>query len=155
MFQCYTSGMYKPDCDIKFADFRIQRLNFGLNKEFDASNQHTEVHTEFKIHHELHGTVLKVFLGIRFRDSAEHKTPFILNIEGAATFKLQYPPASTDIQPLVKQYCAAAMFPYLRETIADITRRAGFPPLHIPQVDFTRAFDQDSDSTPLPSHSLH
>jgi preprotein translocase subunit SecB len=147
--------MYKPDSDITFADFRILRLNFELNKDFDPSKQHTEVHTEFKIHHELQDTTLKVYLGIKFRDDAKHKTPFKLNIEGAATFKLQHTPSPTEIQPMVKQYCAAAMFPYLRETIADITRRAGFPPLHIPRVDFTRAFEQDSESGALPSYSVH
>lgn len=147
--------MYKPHTDIKFTNFRILRLNFGLNKEFNAVKQHTEVHTEFKIRHELHGTTLKVFLRIKFTDNPDRTTPFMLNIEGEATFKLRHPPAPAEIQPLVKQYCAAAMFPYLRETIADITRRAGFPPLHIPQVDFTRAFEQDPSAGISPSHSLH
>lgn len=148
--------MIKPaPSNMKFTDFRILYLNFALNKEFNAAEQHTEVHTEFKIHHEMHGTTLKVFLGIKFRDNAENKTPFILNIEGAATFKLQHIPTAAEIEPLVKQHCAATMFPYLRETIADITRRAGFPPLHIPQVDFSQAFTQDSDSGSPTSHSLH
>ncbi|MDP3298216.1 MAG: protein-export chaperone SecB [Thermodesulfovibrionia bacterium] len=28
------------------------------------------------------------------------------------------------------------MFPYVRETIADLTRRAGFPPLHLNPINF-------------------
>jgi preprotein translocase subunit SecB len=147
--------MYTPDSDIKFTGFRILHIDFSLNRDFNATSQYTEVHTEFKIHHELRNTALKVYLGIRFRDDAEHGPPFNLEIEAAATFKLQHYPTPDEIQPLVKQYCAAAMFPYLRETIADITRRAGFPPLHIPPVDFSRAFVQDSDHGPVPSHSLH
>ncbi len=148
--------MQTSNPQINFADFRIAHLNFSLNSEFSASEQHAQVHTEFKIRHELQDTSLKVFLAVIFRDSPTHKIPFLLNIEGVATFKLQHQPSDSTVESLVKHHCAAAIFPYLREAIADITRRAGFPPLHIPQVDFAHAFAHESESTgSKPSHSLH
>ncbi|MFA5700077.1 MAG: protein-export chaperone SecB [Desulfuromonas sp.] len=147
--------MHTPAPEINYTDFRITRLNFSLNPEFSAASQQAQVHTEFKIRHELQGTGLKVFMAVIFKDSPTHKVPFLLNIEGVATFKLQHPPSASALQPLVKRHCAPAIFPYLREAIADITRRAGFPPLHIPQVDFAHAFAQESEPGPAPSHSLH
>lgn len=148
--------MHTSNPEIDFTDFRITRLNFSLNTAFSASSQQAQVHTEFKIRHELQETRLKVFLAIIFSDSPSQQTPFLLDIEGVAIFELQHPPSASALQSLVKQHCAASMFPYLRETIADITRRAGFPPLHIPQVDFARAFAQEPNPTgPESSHSLH
>jgi preprotein translocase subunit SecB len=32
--------------------------------------------------------------------------------------------------------CPTILFPYLRETLADLTRRAGFPPLHLQETNF-------------------
>lgn len=147
--------MQTSNPQINFADFRIAHLNFSLNSEFSASEQHAQVHTEFKIRHELQDTRLKVFLAVIFKDSPTQKIPFLLNIEGVAAFKLQQPPSTSAIQSLVKHYCAAAIFPYLREAIADITRRAGFPPLHIPQVDFAQAFAQESESGSTSPNVLH
>ncbi|MDY0212680.1 MAG: protein-export chaperone SecB [Desulfuromonadaceae bacterium] len=147
--------MHTHTPEINFTDFRITRLNFSLNTEFSASSQHAQVHTEFKIRHELQDTRLKVFLAVIFKDSPTHKIPFLLSIEGVATFKLQRPPSASTIQSLVKQYCAAAIFPYLREAIADITRRAGFPPLHIPQVDFAHAFTQEPEPGSASPNVLH
>ena len=51
-------------------------------------------------------------------------------------------------EELRKQYatinCPAIIFPYLRETLADLTRRAAFPPLHLPITNFTKFAQKDT-----------
>lgn len=62
--------------------------------------------------------------------------PFYFNVVSLGFFQF-----SEDVpEKSMKQYqevnCPAIIFPYLREAVADITRRAGFPPLHLPPVNF-------------------
>jgi preprotein translocase subunit SecB len=41
---------------------------------------------------------------------------------------------------LARINCAAMIFPFLREAIADVTRRAGMSPLLLPPVNFLELF---------------
>lgn len=77
--------------------------------------------------------VLTVILKVSFTNG---NIPFFINIEGEGIFSF-----SEEIdKKLIKQFssinCPAIIFPYIRETIADLTRRAGYPPLHMPSVNF-------------------
>ena len=64
--------------------------------------------------------------------------PFYFDVTVAGFFEFTVP---LD-EALRKQYaiinCPAILFPYLRETLADLTRRAGFPPLHLPRTNFVK-----------------
>ncbi|WP_321531774.1 protein-export chaperone SecB [uncultured Desulfuromonas sp.] len=139
-----------PIADFTFLDFRIRRLNFSLNEKFNGKQSSTKVQTEFKIRHERNKNRMRVYMTITF---SEEKAPFHIEIEGMALFDLNRTFEETELELLTNNYCSAAMFPYLREAIADITRRAGFPPLHIPQVDFSRVFSKKSAESAI--HTLH
>ncbi|NSW86690.1 MAG: protein-export chaperone SecB [Syntrophobacteraceae bacterium] len=63
---------------------------------------------------------------------------------------------------LRKQYaavnCPAIIFPYLRETLADLTRRAAFPPLHLPITNFTKFAHKDAgkhEGASVKAETLH
>ena len=140
-----------PISDFTFLDFRIRRLNFSLNEKFSGKQASTKVQTEFKIRHELNNKKrLRVFMNITF---SEENAPFHIDIEGMALFDLNRTFTESELELLTNNYCSAAMFPYLREAIADVTRRAGFPPLHIPQVDFSRVFSKKAGESAV--HTLH
>lgn len=139
-----------PTADFTFLDFRIRRLSFSLNDKFDGKQQQAKVQTEFKIRHELKQNRLRVFMSIAF---SEQTSPFFVDIEGMSLFDLNRSFTEPELEVLTNHYCSVAMFPYMREAIADLTRRAGFPPLHIPQVDFSRVFGQKTAETA--SHTLH
>ena len=143
-----------PIADFTFLDFRIRRLNFSLNEKFNGKQSSTKVQTEFKIRHERRNernkNRLRVYMNITF---SEEKAPFHIEIEGMALFDLNRTFEESELELLTNNYCSAAMFPYLREAIADITRRAGFPPLHIPQVDFSRVFSKKAAESAI--HTLH
>lgn len=138
-----------PTTELTFIDFRVSKLNFSLNGKFNNQGQ-AKVRTEFKIRHELGGQRLKVFLTIQFNDKS---APFSIDLEGAGLFELSRTFTEEELDDLCNNHCSMVMFPYLREVVADITRRAGFPPLHIPQINFAQIFKQQSTSDTL--HTLH
>ena len=135
--------------DASFIDFRIIKINFAVNTAFNGSGQAT-VRTEFKMRHELHNNRLRVFLAIFFDDKS---APFSINIEGMGTFELSCKFNENELENLCSDQCAITIFPYMRETIADITRRAGFPPLQIPQINFQQVFSKQREDNH--QHTLH
>ncbi|MDD3801448.1 protein-export chaperone SecB [Desulfuromonas thiophila] len=118
-------------------DFKLLRLDFALNPRFASATGQAQIQTEFKIRHELQPPHLRVYLTIAFNDA---DGPFRLQAEGLGLFDLPAQRRDAELEQLVNEHCALVLFPYLRELVADITRRAGFPPLHIPHVDFARVF---------------
>lgn len=139
-----------PTSDFSFIDFRIHRLNFSLNEKFNTNKGEAKVQTEFKIRHESRQNRLKVYLSINFDDKT---APFTILLEGVGLFELNREFSEPELDALSNNHCSTVIFPYLREAVADITRRAGFPPLHIPQVDFSRVFNKQTADTQ--AHTLH
>ncbi len=135
--------------DITFLDFRVAKLDFCVNDNLPQSKQ-TTIRTEFKVRHECRANRLKVHLTIFFKDKA---APFSIHLEGVGLFELKQTFTALEIEELSHSHCSTMMFPYMRETIADISRRAGFPPLHIPQIDFNQVFKQQLSPTNI--HTLH
>lgn len=131
----------ETNTELSMLDYRLLRIDFSLNPHFGGNQGQVEVQTEFKIRHEWQPPHLKVFLTISFNDNSG---PFNLSTEGVGLFHVKTTCDDRQLDLMVNQQCSTLLFPYLRELIADITRRAGFPPLHIPHVDFARVFDRKS-----------
>ena len=71
---------------------------------------------------------------------AGDKTVFLIEASQAGVFAIRgVPPAQ--LQAVLAIHCPTVLFPYARETIADATMRAGFPPVHLAPINF-EALDQ-------------
>jgi preprotein translocase subunit SecB len=52
--------------------------------------------------------------------------------------------------------CPQIVYPYLRGNVADVINRAGFPPVHLAEINFQAMFEQQqaqaaaAPSSPLP-----
>jgi len=69
--------------------------------------------------------------------------PLQAEVEMGGLFLVASQPAdATAAARLAEIDCAALIFPYLRETIADLTRRAGLAPLHLPPINFVDFYQQ-------------
>jgi preprotein translocase subunit SecB len=69
--------------------------------------------------------------------------PFNFQILMTGEFELEE--KETDvalIEKLKHINCPAVIFPYLREAIASIVCKAGYPPLHVPLLNFVSIFNQ-------------
>lgn len=66
---------------------------------------------------------------------AGDRTYFLVEAAQAGVFRIQNVPES-DLEPVLAVACANIVFPYLRESVADMVGRAGFPPIYLVPVNF-------------------
>ena len=78
----------------------------------------------------------------------EGNLPFSIHVTTAGLFTFQKLPAKELLQKVIHINCASILFPFLREHIADLTRRAGFPPLLLPPTNFVALYEQGKKTVP-------
>ena len=69
------------------------------------------------------------------------KTLFLVETSQAGVFTIRGVPPD-QLQPVMAINCPNVLFPYARETIADATMRAGFPPVHLAPINFEVLYQQ-------------
>ncbi|MBW2645546.1 MAG: protein-export chaperone SecB [Deltaproteobacteria bacterium] len=123
---------------LKLVSTRIQKLHFEILEEVTSENI----------------VDLKVSLGHAFKYNRKKKqlfvllavnvsgeeAPFKINAELEGYFLLNRQATKKVVTPFAEINCSAILFPYVRETIAEITRRAGFEPFHLDSVNFVEFF---------------
>lgn len=95
----------------------------------------------------------EVVLSVTVIAKQEGTTAYLVEIHQAGLFVAQGF-SSDEIEHLLATFCPATLFPFVREAIADMVGRAGFPRLYIRPVNFdvlhmqrTRADAQSSGET--------
>lgn len=68
------------------------------------------------------------------------KTVFLVEAKQAGIFELRNIPED-QMQPIVAVACPQIIYPYLRASVADIITRAGFPPVHLTEVNFQAMYE--------------
>jgi preprotein translocase subunit SecB len=84
-----------------------------------------------RVNEALFEAVVKVTVTAKVND----KVLFLVEVEQGAIFQVRNVPEA-DMGPLLGVACPNIIFPYARETIADLIMRAGFPPIHLAPVNF-------------------
>ncbi|EYC52536.1 protein-export protein SecB [Hylemonella gracilis str. Niagara R] len=69
------------------------------------------------------------------------KTVFLVEAKQAGIFEIRNVPA-TQMGPVLGVVCPQIVFPYLRGNVADLVQRAGFPPVHLQEINFQALYDQ-------------
>ena len=72
---------------------------------------------------------------------AGEQTVFLVEASQAGVFGIRGVPPD-QLQPVLAIHCPSVLFPYARETIADATMRAGFPPVHLAPINFDALYQQ-------------
>jgi|SRR3989304_5720699 len=134
------------DIKISFEDFRILNLSFSVNSKFEAKGQAIEINPQIAIAKDYDSD--KRTLVVRLRVSLiAGDVPFFFDLESIGSFSFDVSPDEDTIERSASINCPAIMFPYVRETIADLTRRAGFAPLHLQPINFVK-FAERQSTTP-------
>jgi preprotein translocase subunit SecB len=81
-----------------------------------------------------------------FKTQAAYEMPFSLEVEFEALFALSAPVSQDEQEPFLVQVFPQVIFPFMREYVAETTRRAGFPPLLINQSFYPDSPGEVSDS---------
>ena len=68
------------------------------------------------------------------------KTLFLVEAKQAGIFEIRNLPDG-QLQPVLGIACPGIVYPYLRATVADIITRAGFPPVHLAEVNFQAMYE--------------
>jgi preprotein translocase subunit SecB len=78
------------------------------------------------------------------------KTLFLVEASQAGVFAIRGVPPD-QLQPVMAINCPNVLFPYARETIADATMRAGFPPVHLAPINFEALYQQQIAQQQVPA----
>ncbi|HXD04566.1 MAG TPA: protein-export chaperone SecB [Burkholderiaceae bacterium] len=68
------------------------------------------------------------------------RTLFLVEAKQAGIFEIRGLP-DEQMQPVLGIACPQIVYPYLRATVADIISRAGFPPVHLAEMNFQAMYD--------------
>lgn len=113
-----------------FIDHKTVEIIF---KSTGKNPENIEIKPRFEFSHEKKEKQLKVHLGISFNNE---DAPFIFKINTVGLFEFDQDITNEDVESIANVNCAAILYPFLREILADTTRRAGFPPLLLPSINF-------------------
>jgi preprotein translocase subunit SecB len=69
------------------------------------------------------------------------KTVFLVEAKQAGIFEIRNLPPE-QMNAIMGIACPQIVYPYLRGNVADIVTRAGFPPVHLAEINFQAMFDQ-------------
>jgi preprotein translocase subunit SecB len=78
------------------------------------------------------------------------KTLLLVETSQAGIFTIRGIPAE-QMQPMMAINCPNVLFPYARETIADATMRAGFPPIHLAPINFDMLYQEQMAQQKVPA----
>lgn len=71
----------------------------------------------------------------------EDRTVFLVEAKQAGIFEIRNIPED-QIASVVGIACPQIVYPYLRGNVADIINRAGFPPVHLAEINFQAMYEQ-------------
>lgn len=134
------------DFKMTFLDFKVIDLSFSLNSQFKGkkgiSFEHN-IETGIGYNYDAVQRNLKVRLEVSV---SGEKSPYHMKVKGIGAFEFEENQEQEFVKYIAGVNCPAIIYPYIRETIADITRRAGFPPLHLQPVNFAKLYvDRSSE----------
>lgn len=69
------------------------------------------------------------------------RTVFLVEVKQAGIFEIRNLPED-QMQPILGIACPQIVYPYLRANVADIVTRAGFPPVHLAEINFQAMYEQ-------------
>jgi preprotein translocase subunit SecB len=76
----------------------------------------------------------------------DDKVAFLIEAKQAGIFEVRNIP-STQLDSLLGVGCPNIVYPYLRANIADVITRAGFPPVHLSEINFEVFYRQNHRPT--------
>lgn len=124
--------------------FKIQAIkllesHLKINPDFNWDNKPVSVSSSLGVQYAKKNKNVQVILSV---NSDDKNQPFIFNIVLAGLFDFKELPKPKELEKIVNINCAAILFPYVREIVADLTRRADIPPFHIPPVNFVNFYEK-------------
>lgn len=71
----------------------------------------------------------------------QDKVVFLVEVKQAGIFEIRHVPQE-QMGPIIGIACPQIVYPYLRGNVADLIQRAGFPPVHLAEINFQSMYEQ-------------
>jgi preprotein translocase subunit SecB len=71
----------------------------------------------------------------------KERTVFLVEVRQAGIFEIRNLPED-QMGPIMGIACPQIVYPYLRGNVADLIQRAGFPPVHLSEINFQSMYEQ-------------
>jgi preprotein translocase subunit SecB len=71
----------------------------------------------------------------------QDKTVFLVEVKQAGIFEIRHLPQE-QLSQIMGIACPQIVYPYLRGNVADLIQRAGFPPVHLSEINFQAMYEQ-------------
>ena len=85
--------------------------------------------------------VVEVTVTATVTTKIEDKVVFLVEAKQAGIFEVRNLPEE-QMGPVIGIACPQIIYPYLRGNVADLIQRAGFPPVHLAEINFQAMYEQ-------------
>ena len=85
--------------------------------------------------------IVEVTVTATITTKIEDKTVFLVEAKQAGIFEVRNLP-DDQMGPVIGIACPQIIYPYLRGNVADVIQRAGFPPVHLAEINFQAMYEQ-------------
>jgi len=128
-----------PSMNIR--EIRLESVSFQVNPQFRENGGQEGFNYRLNIDTHLNEEDSSLWVRLRVDTPGEKENPdypFFFDLRFVGVFDFSAPIDENSRRQLASINCPAILYPYLRETLADLTRRAGFPSLHLPVTNFMK-----------------
>jgi preprotein translocase subunit SecB len=85
--------------------------------------------------------VYEVSVTATVQTKIKDKTVFLVEAKQSGIFEIRNLPEE-QMGPIMGIACPQIVYPYLRGNVADLIQRAGFPPVHLAEINFQAMYEQ-------------
>ncbi|WP_225783899.1 protein-export chaperone SecB [Xenophilus sp. Marseille-Q4582] len=85
--------------------------------------------------------IFEIVVSATVQTKIEDRTVFLVEAKQAGIFEIRNLPED-QMGPVVGIACPQIVYPYLRGNVADVIQRAGFPPVHLAEINFQAMYEQ-------------
>jgi preprotein translocase subunit SecB len=89
--------------------------------------------------------VFEVCVSATVQTKINDKTVFLVECKQAGIFEIRNLP-DEQMGPVMGIACPQIVYPYLRANVADLINRAGFPPVHLSEINFQAMYEQQQQT---------
>ncbi|AVO50009.1 protein-export chaperone SecB [Melaminivora suipulveris] len=90
--------------------------------------------------------IFEVAVTATVQTKIQDKTVFLVEAKQAGIFEIRNVPEE-QMGMVVGVACPQIVYPYLRGNVADVITRAGFPPVHLAEINFQAMYEQQQAAT--------
>ena len=94
--------------------------------------------------------VFEVTVTATVQTKIKDKTVFLVEASQAGIFEIRNLPQE-QMGPIMGIACPQIVYPYLRGNVADMIQRAGFPPVHLSEINFQAMYEQQQAAQAEPT----